>query len=116
MLLGILALLGCQLLGEAVVLALGLSVPGPVLGLVILLCALLLMRRVSAQLRQPAEGLLSHLSLLFVPAGVGLVVHFDLLAREWWLLLIALVSSSAITLVVTILALRLVNRWQRGGR
>lgn len=75
-------LLACQLAGEVVARALGLPLPGPVLGM-ILLAAGLLARRAEppAELSAVADGLLRNLGLLFVPAAVGVVLHLDLLAR-----------------------------------
>ncbi|GGB87887.1 murein hydrolase transporter LrgA [Marinobacterium zhoushanense] len=102
MLLGLLILLGCQLIGELLVVALGLPVPGPVVGMLLLLSLLLLTgRRVPEALRKVVDGLLGHLALLFVPAGVGLMNHFGLLAREWVMLAVTLVVSTAITMAVT---------------
>ncbi len=75
LLLGFTLLLGFQIAGEAIVRVAGLPVPGPVVGLLLLL--VLLVARPSLETRiAPASGaLLAHLSLLFVPAGVGVVVH-----------------------------------------
>lgn len=75
-------LLACQLAGEVVARALGMPLPGPVLGL-ILLAAGLLARGAEppAELVAVADGLLRNLGLLFVPAAVGVVLHLDLLAR-----------------------------------
>lgn len=75
MLAGILALLGCQLVGETVVRLTGAPVPGPVVGMLVFLVVL--------QLRRPADGhpmvraanlMLRHLNLLYIPAVVGIVV------------------------------------------
>lgn len=110
MLAGLLLLLLCQLLGEWIVLALQLPVPGPVMGMVLLLIGLMLRRRVPAVLRQSAEGLLRHLALLFVPAGVGLMVHGRLIAAEWLVILLALVVSTVVTIVVTALVLKYMTR------
>lgn len=102
MLLGLLILLGCQLVGELLVVAVGAPVPGPVVGMLLLVTALLLSGgRVPKALRGVADGLLSHLALLFVPAGVGLMNHFGLLAREWLILAVTLVVSTTITMGVT---------------
>ena len=57
----------CQLLGELVVTALGLPVPGPVLGMALLFAGLLTYGSVPADLASTADALLSNLSLLFVP-------------------------------------------------
>ncbi|MBR9829864.1 MAG: CidA/LrgA family protein [Oceanospirillales bacterium] len=110
MLAGLLLLLGCQLLGEWIVLALALPVPGPVMGMVLLLVGLVVHGKVPGWLRVPAEGLLRHLALLFVPAGVGLMVHAELIAAEWLVILVALVLSTVVTILVTALVLKRLTR------
>lgn len=102
MLSGVLILLGCQLAGELIVVALGMPVPGPVMGMLLLVAGLLVLRlKVPDALRRVSENLLGHLALLFVPAGVGLMSHFELLAREWLVLIVTLILSTAITMAVT---------------
>ncbi|MDV6320086.1 CidA/LrgA family protein [Chromohalobacter sp. HP20-39] len=88
-------------MGELLVHALSLPVPGPVVGMVVLLVALMLNGRVPAGLRASGEGLLRYLTLLFVPAGVGIMVHFDLIKTDFWPIVITLVVSTALTLAVT---------------
>lgn len=110
MLAGLLLLLVCQLLGEWVVLAFALPVPGPVMGMVLLLLGLILAKRVPGTIRMSAEGLLRHLALLFVPAGVGLMVHAELIAAEWLVILVALVVSTVVTILVTALILKRLTR------
>lgn len=110
MLPGFLILLVCQLAGELLVRAMGLLVPGPVVGMALLLLLLVSVGRVPATLRQCAEGLLRHLALLYVPAGVGLMNHLGLLADAWAALLLALFVSTLVTLVVTAWVLRRLSR------
>ncbi|HET6562975.1 MAG TPA: CidA/LrgA family protein [Marmoricola sp.] len=89
MITGLLALLTCQLVGELLVRLLDVPVPGPVAGMVVLLVALQLREpRKDAGVVRAAEGLLRHLQLLFVPAGVGVVEH------------LAVIGASAVPLVV----------------
>ena len=107
---GFLIILGCPLIGELIVVLLGLPLPGPVLGLVFLLIGLLLIGRIPDSVRNVSSGLLTNLSLLFVPAGVGLVLHFDLLAKEWWIILLALIFSTLLAAVVTALMFRWLMR------
>ena len=64
-------LLGCQLAGEFIARGLGLPIPGPVLGLVILLAALALRPPLASALRPTTQVILAHLALMFVPAGAG---------------------------------------------
>ena len=81
----------CQLAGEVIVRGLGLPMPGPVVGLMLLLLLLLARDRFAVLARGPLQGggvesasrgLLAHLSLLFIPAGVGVVQKLDLLAEH----------------------------------
>lgn len=103
-------LLACQLAGEVIVRAAGVPVPGPVLGMVLLCAALALRGGTPANLHTTASGLLAHLSLLFVPAGVGVMVHLDRLGDELVAILVALVLSTALTIAVTAIVFRLVAR------
>lgn len=117
LIMGMSMLLGCQMLGELVARGLTLPIPGPVIGMVILLGALLVRGRVPASLRMTGEGLLRYLTLLFVPAGVGLMVHGALIGRDVLPILVTLVGSTAITLAVTAWVLaRLQARLGRRGR
>lgn len=110
MLYGFLALLVCQLLGEVVIYTTQLPVPGPVMGMLILLIYLIIKKNTSADLRLVSEGLLKHLAFLFVPAGVGLMVHLDMIAQYWLAILLALLISTFITMLVSAGILKLMNR------
>lgn len=99
-----------QLAGEALALYFALPVPGPVIGMGLLFAALALRGGPSAELRGTAQKLLQHLSLLFVPAGVGVMLHMQRMADEWLPLLVALVVSTFLTIVVTALVLRAMTR------
>ena len=101
----------CQLAGEAFVRGLGLPMPGPVIGLMLLLILLLLRDRFASLARGPLQGdgvesvsrgLLANLSLLFVPAGVGVVQKLDLIVDHGIAFLGVLAVSVLITLVVTV--------------
>ncbi|MGB0466373.1 MAG: CidA/LrgA family protein [Pontibacterium sp.] len=97
---GFLVLLCCQLLGELIVYVLAIPVPGAVVGMLLLLIGLMVRGEVSENLRTSAQGLLGILPLLLVPAGVGLMVHYQLIAAEWTVILAALVMSTLVTLLV----------------
>jgi len=101
MLEAIAALLCCQLIGELIVASLDLSLPGPVIGMAIMFIGLTILGRVPESLSHTAQGLLGQLSLLFVPAGVGIMTHLNLLQAQWLPLMLALVTSSVIALAVT---------------
>ena len=106
MLAAITVLLVYQLVGEVIVQAAGLPVPGPVVGMLLLFLSLALRNGVPQRLQDTAQTLLSHLSLLFVPAGVGVMLHFHRLEAEWLPISVALVASTVITIGVTALVMR----------
>ena len=110
MLEGFLLILLCQLAGESIVTALSMPVPGPVLGMGLLLLGLLVAGGVGTGLRHSAEGLLRYLGLLYIPAGVGLMNHLPLLQREGLGLLLALVVSTAVALLTTALTMKWLSR------
>lgn len=99
-------LLVCQLIGEAIVRLADLPVPGPVIGMVLLFAYLAARKAVPENLGKTAGGLLDHLSLLFVPAGVGVILHLDLVAAEWPAIAAALIVSTLATIAVTALLMR----------
>ncbi len=111
-------LLVCQLAGETIALAGGLPVPGPVIGMAILFAGLMIRGGVGAELDRLSDTLLRNLALLFVPAGVGVVLHADLIAREWLPISAALVLGTVVTIAVTGLIMQLgVRRGaDEGGR
>ncbi|GLR64913.1 CidA/LrgA family protein [Marinospirillum insulare] len=106
MLEGFAVLLLFQLIGELITRLSGIPVPGPVLGMALLLLAVLLIKKVPAGVRTASEGLLRYLPLLFVPAGVGLINHGLLLKQDIWVISITLVVSTIFTLIVTVLVLQ----------
>ena len=91
----------CQFAGEVVARGLGIPLPGPVLGLVLLLGLLVLRGNPGEELRATSNGLLRHLSLLFVPSGVGIVTQLDALAQDWVAIVVAVLVSTALGLAVT---------------
>jgi holin-like protein len=115
----------CQLTGEVMVRGLGLPMPGPVVGLIILLLLLLARDRFALLASGPLQGdgvegasrgLLAHLSLLFIPAGVGVVQKLDLLAEHGIAILAILAVSVVITLLVTVTTFLVASRLMtRGG-
>ena len=101
-----------QLLGEVISRGLALPIPGPVIGMALLFIALTVRGGPSADLRKTAQAMLQHLSLLFIPAGTGVMLHFQRMSDEWLPLLISLVASTLITIAVTALVLRFLSRHQ----
>ncbi|MEO0575707.1 MAG: CidA/LrgA family protein [Pseudomonadota bacterium] len=91
----------CQLIGEVLVAAIGLPVPGPVVGMVLLFCGLCIKGDTPPALAKLADGLLSNLSLLFVPAGVGVMLHVGVLGEQWLPLSVGVFVSTLVTVIVT---------------
>ena len=125
MIAGLALILCCQLAGEAVARGLALPVPGPVIGLVVLLLLLLLRDRSRSlavgplrdgRVETTAKGLLAHLSLMFVPAGVGVVQQLDLVATHGVAIAGVLAASVLITLLVTVGTFLLFSRLLASGR
>lgn len=92
----------CQFLGEIVARGVGLPLPGPVLGLLLLLAWLVVRDRApDPALRQTGGWLLQHFGLLFVPAGVGVMTQLGVIRAAWLPLLVAIPVSTFLGLVVT---------------
>jgi len=104
-----------QLIGEVIARGLDLPVPGPVIGMALLFVVLSLKGSPGGTLQTTSQTLLSHLSLLFVPAGVGIVVHLSRVADEWLALLVALVVSTFVSMAVTALVMKSLARKSATG-
>ncbi|MEC5216690.1 holin-like protein [Actimicrobium sp. GrIS 1.19] len=99
-------LLVFQSIGEGLAHALSLPIPGPVIGMLLLLVYLMLKRDAAAKLAPTSMELLRHLSLLFVPAGVGIMVHAQRVSAEWLPIAVALASSTVVSIAVTAAVVR----------
>lgn len=106
MLLTFAILLVFQCLGEGLAFVLGLPVPGPVVGMLLLFAALLASPRLHALVEPAGTELLRHLSLLFVPAGVGIIAAASSGSGHWLAIGASLVVSTLLTLAVTAIILR----------
>lgn len=100
----------CQLLGEAGARAAGLPIPGPVLGMALLWGLMSASGTLADLVRPVGEGMLRHLSLLFVPAGVGVIGHLDRLGPQALALGAAIVASTALAIAAGAGAFVLVAR------
>jgi len=100
-------LLVFQLIGEVIARLAGWPVPGPVIGMGLLFLTLVLRGGVAPSLENTANGLLGHLSLLFVPAGTGIMLHAERLEHEWLPLAAALLVSTTATIAVAAVCLHL---------
>jgi holin-like protein len=103
-------LLALQTIGEVLSYALHLPIPGPVIGMVMLLALLAARPTLVARLKGTTTTLLQHLSLLFVPAGVGVMVHWQRLTSEGVAIVVAIVASTVLAIAVTALTVRALLR------
>jgi holin-like protein len=116
-------LIGCELLGEALRGVFRLPVPGAVLGMLLLAAALIVRDRLepsekrphvaSSDLDRTADALISHMGLLFVPAGVGVIAQAGLLKAEWLPILGGVLGSTLLGLVTTALVMHFMVRSER---
>ena len=96
-----------QLIGELFLKFVGLSIPGPVIGLVLLLLTLLLIQKrqkvvpIKEDLFNSAEILLNYLPLLFIPVGVGVVMHLSLLEDNLASVVFVIILGTLSTLALT---------------
>ena len=111
---GLAWLLLAQSAGEALVRLAGAPLPGPVLGLLLMLVALR-WEAVRRSVGAAADVLLAHLSLLFVPVGVGVITHLDRIAPHGAALAAVLLLSTWTGLAVTALVLRALLKPQADG-
>ena len=114
MLYGFTALLAFQLLGEGLAQALGLPLPGPLIGMLLLFGALVLRGGIPDPLRDTANALLQHMMLLFIPAVAGVMLYFHRIGQEWLPFVAACIGGAAITMVLTAVVLRFMLRRSEG--
>lgn len=111
MLSSIAIILGYQVVGELISRLSVLPVPGPVIGMVLMLLSFLVKDNLINRVRPSAGVLLANLSLLFVPAGVGIMRHGQRFLNEGVAIMIALVVSTVIAMIVTAYVIILMQKW-----
>lgn len=120
MLVGITILLVFQLIGEVTAYFLGGYVPGPVIGMAMIAVVLTLtggmktLQPAHHQTLETSRSILANLGILFVPAGVGIIQHLDLIRDRGFALLAIVLLSTVITLTVTVWVFILVKRLTGG--
>lgn len=108
MLKSVFVILFYQLIGEFTQKFFELSIPGPVIGLLLLLFTLLLLKKVefkvnilTKDLFNSAQTLLDYLPLLFIPVGVGVVMHLSFLEDNLVSVLLVIILGTLLTLGIT---------------
>lgn len=94
-------LLGFWLLGELISRGFRWSVPGSIIGMVLLTLALEFKVLKLSSVESVSDFLIRNMAFFFVPPGVGLMVNLDLLANNWLAISVAVVVSTVLVLVVT---------------
>lgn len=105
--LALLALFGCQLAGDLLAEQFGIPIPGPVIGMMLMLAYLVVSGGVSESMQTIASPLLRHMSLLFIPAGSGILLYLELIKDEWLPIAVAITVSTLVTLLVSASVMRL---------
>jgi len=99
MLKGIITLLCFQFLGECISKVFSLLVPGPVIGMLLLLLFLIIRKSSFTSLDNAVANHLRYLPLLFIPAAMGIITQFDIITKEFWAILASLVVGTVIALI-----------------
>ena len=102
----------CQLVGETATRTFSIPVPGPVFGMVLLFAFLIWRGHIPDDLQTVTNGLLGNLSLLFVPAGVGVMLHFSLLGTDGLAIGASLIGSTILTVAATALCMVGIKKMQ----
>jgi holin-like protein len=108
-------LIGCQLIGEVLRAAFHLPIPGPVIGMFLLTAALAVRDRgkpadEASPLRRTSDTLITHMGLLFVPAGVGVIAEAALLRSQWMPIVAGLIGSTVLGLMATGFVMHRISR------
>ena len=106
MIYAIAALFVCQLLGEVIVQSIGLPLPGPLIGMVLLFIGLILYGHVPEKLNITVSKMFRHMMFFFIPLVVGVMMHTERMAAEWLPFVAACIVGSAVTLIVTALSFK----------
>lgn len=111
MIIALALILGFQLVGEVLSRTLDLPLPGPVVGLCLLVATSMLRPALADRLRPTAQGMLAHLSLFFVPAGVGVIAHMGVIREHGIGLAVAIMGSTVLAIAAGALAFEAVAKW-----
>ncbi|RXJ98607.1 hypothetical protein CRU98_09555 [Arcobacter sp. CECT 8986] len=99
MLKGIIVLLVFQFIGECISKLFSLLVPGPVIGMILLLIFLMIRKRSFQSLDNAVFIHLRYLPMLFIPAAMGIITQADILKKEFWAILISLLVGTIVALI-----------------
>lgn len=98
---GCLKLFGYLAIGELSIFWLGVPVPGPMVGLLLLLLDFCVNRRADPEVARLFDAFSPHLAVLFVPAGAGVIVFLGLIQDGLLLIVLAVTAGTIATILVT---------------
>jgi holin-like protein len=110
MIFGLVQILLFQCLGELVSKFLLPTLPGPVIGLVLLVLWLIMRKGINAELAIVGDGFSQYLGLLFVPAAVGVVLFLPQLKANALAIISALIGSVILTIASSAFVARLLSK------
>ena len=94
-------LFGCLALGELAVWLTGVRLPSSIIGM-LLLTLFLKLGWVKLQWVQGlSDFLIANLGFFFVPPGVALMLHFDIITAQFWPIVLSAALSTMLVIVVT---------------
>lgn len=105
-----LIILSFSFLGEVLSKVFNLPVPGSVIGMLFLFLALEFKILKVKDVETVGGFLLGNLSILFLPAGVGIMVYFPIIKDTWWLLLLVSIITTAFTVAFVGVIVQAVKR------
>lgn len=110
MLVSLFVIAACYFAGESVSHILPVPLPGPIVGLLLLLLIFKLRPALFARMATHIPPLLAHLALLFLPATTGIMVSYTLLQGYWPAVIIAVIVSTLLSLITGVLVFRYADR------
>jgi len=111
LLIGLAILLSFQFVGQTITDKFALTLPGPVIGMLLLFVALTLFKRTPKALSDTSAALIKHLSLFFLPAATGIFFLGPTINRELPAIMVILVVSTLTAMVITALVMnRLIKK------
>ena len=100
-----------------------LNIPGPVIGLILLLITFIFLGkkskdivRLKKEISETANQIINYLSLLFVPIGVGVVMHISYLEKNLINVLIVIIIGTVLTIGFTAYLMEKINNWEKNDR
>ena len=113
-----------QLLGEAIQKIFEINIPGPVIGLILLLLSFIIFskkitrsKKIIKEISVTSNQIINYLSLLFVPIGVGVVMHIDYLGDNLFKIFSIIIIGTLATLVFTAFVMeKIINLEMKNGK